>query len=218
MKNTAAKLTLLPLFFCTLSHAAEKTVSVEPFTAVSAQQGINLTVKCAATPSMVISGSQETMNKLRVSNNSGTLLLDNQAAENDRFVSHTLDITLYTNHPLNALSGKAGVKIDVAACAVSPEQLTVTGSMGTDIRAEGKTNELRLELAMGGTFNRKSTDFSAKSAAVRMSMGAESSLCNVPKITGTLAAGARLAVSKSTDIDTGAASTFASDISTSGCS
>ncbi|NKI73723.1 hypothetical protein Dpoa2040_000942 [Dickeya sp. CFBP 2040] len=217
MKKTAAKLTLLALIFCSSSQAAEKTINVDRFTSVTAQQGINLTVKCASTPSMVISGSKETMSKLQVSNKDGSLLLSNEAAENDRFVSHTLDITLYTSNPLNALSGKAGVKIDAAACAVSPEQLSVSGSMGTEIRAEGKTDELQLELAMGGSFNRKSTPFSAKSATVRMSMGAEAFLCNIPKITGTLAAGARLSVSPSAGVDTGAASTFASDISTSGC-
>lgn len=217
MKNTLAKLAFLTLVCSSSLHAAEKNVQLDAFTAVSAQQGIRLTIKCASAPSMVVSGSQATLNKLQVSRQGETLVLNNQAAENDRFVSDTLDITLYTSKPLSALSGKAGVKIDAASCAISPEQLAVSGSMGTDINVTGKTDKLTLDLAMGGSFNRKAADFSAKSAAVRMSMGAESALCNIPEIKGTLAAGARVSVSPSASVDTGAAGTFASEVSTSDC-
>lgn len=217
MKNTTAGMTFLALLFCGTAQAAKKNIPVEAFTAVSAQQGINLTIKCASAPALVVSGSQDTLNKFQVTNQSGNLLLNNRAAEDDRFVSNTLNITLYTSQPLTALSGKAGVKIDAEACSVSPAQLSVKGSMGTDIRAAGKTDELQLELAMGGSFNRKPADFSAKSATVRMSMGAETALCHIPRITGTLAAGARMSVSPSANVDTGSAGTFASEVSTSDC-
>ncbi|MFD3241090.1 GIN domain-containing protein [Rahnella perminowiae] len=217
MKKITLALALLGGITSTSAFAAEKTFPLEAFNSVEVRQGINLTIKCAATPSMVVTGSEDTLNKLKVTNASHALLLINDAAENDRFVSHTLDITLYTSAPLNSLAGKAGVKITAPACAVDPSKLAVSGSMGADIQAEGKTAELNLDLAMGGTFNKKPREFTAESANVRMSMGAESSLCHIPKIQGTLAAGARISVSTSAQVDTGAASAFASEISTSGC-
>lgn len=198
--------------------AAEKTFPLSAFNSVEVRQGINLSIKCAAASSIVVSGAADTLNKLQVTTNSKALLLVNEAAANDRFVSHALDITLYTSEPLTALTGKAGVKIVTPACAVDPSKLSVAGSMGADIQIEGKTSELVLDLAMGGTFNKKPLPFIAKVANVRMSMGAESSLCHVPRINGSLSAGARMSVSPSAQVDTGATGSFASEISTSDCS
>jgi hypothetical protein len=141
----------------------------------------------------------------------------NDAAKDDRFFSRSLDITLYTDKPLTGLTGKAGIKIVAPACAIDPSRLAVAGSMGTDIQIEGKTGELALDLAMGGTFNKKPLPFTADVAHVRMSMGAQSSLCHTPRINGSLSAGAQLSVSPSAQVDTGAAGSFASDISTSEC-
>ncbi|WP_248732177.1 DUF2807 domain-containing protein [Pseudomonas sp. MWU13-2517] len=198
--------------------AAEKTFPLTAFNSVEVRQGINLSIKCAATSSMVVSGATDTLNKLQVTTNKKALLLVNEAAANDRFVSHSLDITLYTSEPLTALTGKAGIKIVAPACAVDSSKLTVAGSMGADIQIEGKTAELVLDLAMGGTFNKKPQPFVADVANVRMSMGAESSLCHVPRINGSLSAGARMSVSPSAQVDTGATGSFASEISTSDCS
>jgi hypothetical protein len=167
---------------------------------------------------MVVSGSADTLNKLQVMTNNKALLLVNDAAESDLFVSHTLDITLYTSAPLTGLIGKAGVKIVAPACAVDQSKLAVAGSMGTDIQIEGKTGELVLDLAMGGTFNKIPQAFTADVANVRMSMGAESSLCHIPRINGSLSAGTRMSVSPSAQVDTGATGSFASEISTSDCS
>ncbi|QWA13215.1 DUF2807 domain-containing protein [Sodalis ligni] len=210
-------LALLTEMVSSSALAAEKTFPLEPFTSVEVRQGINLSIKCAATPSMVVSGSQETLNKLRITADNHALLLVNNAAENDRFVSGTLDITLYTNGPLRGLTGKAGVKITAPACAVDRSKLAVSGSMGADIQVEGKTDELTLDLAMGGSFNKKPRPFTADAANVRMSMGAESSLCHIPRISGSLSAGARMSVSPSAQVDIGAAGSFASEVSTSDC-
>lgn len=198
--------------------AAEKTFPLSAFNSVEVRQGINLTIKCAATPSMVVSGAADTLGKLQVNTDNKALLLVNEAAANDRFVSHALDITLYTSEPLTKLSGKAGITITAPACAVDPSKLTVAGSMGADIQIEGKTGELVLDLAMGGSFNKKPQPFSAEVANVRMSMGAESSLCHVPRINGSLSAGAKVSVSPSAHVDTGATGSFASEVSTSECS
>lgn len=198
--------------------AAEKTFPLTAFNSVEVRQGINLTIKCAATSSMVVSGAADTLGKLQVTNNNQALLLVNDAAANDRFVSHGLDITLYTNEPLTGLTGKAGIKIVAPACAVDQSKLTVAGSMGTDIQIEGKTGELVLDLSMGGTFNKKPLPFVAEVATVRMSMGAESSLCHIPRINGSLSAGAKMSVSPSAQVDTGATGSFGSDVSTSECS
>lgn len=197
--------------------AAEKTLPLDAFDSVEVRQGINLSIKCAAAPSMVVSGSAAVLEKLKVSSKDKALLLVNEAGENDRFVSHTLDITLYTSKPLTGLVGKAGVNIVAPACAVDSSKLTVAGSMGADIQIEGKTAELVLDLAMGGTFNKKPLPFTAGVATVRMSMGAQSSLCHIPRINGSLSAGARLSVSPSAQVDTGATGSFASEISTSDC-
>lgn len=129
---------------------------------------------------MVVSGDAQALAKLQVSANDQALLIVNDAAKDDRFFSRSLDITLYTSKPLTGLTGKAGIKIVAPACAVDPSRLAVAGSMGTDIQIEGKTGELVLDLAMGGTFNKEPLPFTADVANVRMSMGAQSSLCNVP--------------------------------------
>lgn len=221
MNNMNTMKLMLALLASTTSYAAlaaEKTFPLTAFSSVEVRQGINLSIKCAATSSMVVSGSADTLNKLQVTTNNQALLLVNDAAENDRFVSHTLDITLYTSKPLTGLTGKAGIKIVAPACAVDQSKLAVAGSMGTDIQIEGKTGELVLDLAMGGTFNKKPLPFTADVANVRMSMGAESSLCHIPRINGSLSAGARMSVSPSAQVDTGATGSFASEISTSDCS
>lgn len=221
MNNMNTMKWVLALLAGTTAYAAvasEKTFALTAFNSVEVRQGINLSIKCAATSSMVVSGAPETLSKLQVTTNNKALLLVNAAAENDRFVTHALDITLYTSEPLTGLACKAGVKIVAPACAVAPSKLAVAGSMGTDIQVEGKTGELALDLAMGGTFNKKPLPFIAEVANVRMSMGAESSLCNIPRINGSLSAGARMAVSPSAQVDTGATGSFASEISTSDCS
>jgi len=221
MNNMNTMKLMLALLASTTSYAAlaaEKTFPLTAFSSVEVRQGINLSIKCAATSSMVVSGSVDTLNKLQVTTNNKALLLVNDAAENDRFVSHTLDITLYTSAPLTGLTGKAGVKIMAPGCAVDQSKLTVAGSMGTDIQIEGKTGELVLDLAMGGTFNKIPQAFTADVANVRMSMGAESSLCHIPRINGSLSAGTRMSVSPSAQVDTGATGSFASEISTSDCS
>lgn len=198
--------------------AAEKTFALDPFSRVEVRQGINLTIKCAATSSMVVSGSADTLDKLQVTTNNQALSLVNDAADNVRLGSRTLDITLYTSKPLTGLAGKAGIKIVAPACAVDQSRLTVAGSMGTDIQIAGKTGELVLDLAMGSTFNKHPLPFIAQVANVRMSMGAESSLCHIPRINGSLSAGARMSVSPSAQVDTGATGSVASEISTSDCS
>ncbi|MGH8389418.1 MAG: GIN domain-containing protein [Pseudomonas sp.] len=198
--------------------AAEKTFALNAFSSVEVRQGINLSIKCAATSSMVVSGSADTLDKLQVTTNNQALLIVNDAAKNDRFTSHTLDITLYTSKPLTGLTGKAGIKIVAPACAVDQSKLTVAGSKGADLQIEGKTGELVLDLAMGGTFNKKPLPFTADVANVRMSMGAQSSLCHIPRINGSLSAGARMSVSPSAQVVTGATDSFASAISTSDCS
>lgn len=221
MNNMNTMKLMLALLASTTGYsalAAEKNFPLNAFSSVEVRQGINLSIKCAATSSMVVSGSANTLDKLQVTTNNQALLLINDAAENDRFVSHTLDITLYTSKPLTGLTGKAGIKIVAPACAVDQSKLTVAGSMGTDIQIEGKTGELVLDLAMGGTFNKKPLPFTAQVANVRMSMGAESSLCHIPRINGSLSAGARMSVSPTAQVDTGATGSFASEISTSGCS
>lgn len=217
MKLKTLILTLLVSSSCA-ALAAEKTLPLGAFNSVEVRQGINLSIKCAATSSMVVSGAADTLDKLQVTTNDKALLLVNAAAENDRFVSHSLDITLYTSGPLAGLTGKAGVKISAPACAVDSSRLAVAGSMGTDIQIEGKTVELVLDLAMGGTFNKKPQPFTANVATVRMSMGAESTLCHIPRINGSLSAGARMSVSPSAQVDTGATGSFASEVSTAECS
>jgi hypothetical protein len=221
MNNMNTMKLMLALLASTTSYAAlaaEKTFPLTAFSSVEVRQGITLSIKCAATSSMVVSGSADTLNKLQVMTNNKALLLVNDAAESDLFVSHTLDITLYTSAPLTGLIGKAGVKIVAPACAVDQSKLAVAGSMGTDIQIEGKTGELVLDLAMGGTFNKIPQAFTADVANVRMSMGAESSLCHIPRINGSLSAGTRMSVSPSAQVDTGATGSFASEISTSDCS
>ncbi|QXH58083.1 GIN domain-containing protein [Pseudomonas maumuensis] len=220
MNNLRTMKLMLALLASTAGHsalAAEKTFALEAFSSVEVRQGINLSIQCAATPSMVVSGDAQALAKLQVSANDQALLIVNDAAKDDRFFSRSLDITLYTSKPLTGLTGKAGIKIVAPACAVDPSRLAVAGSMGTDIQIEGKTGELVLDLAMGGTFNKEPLPFTADVANVRMSMGAQSSLCNVPRIDGSLSAGAQLSVSPSAQVDTGTAGSFASDISTSAC-
>lgn len=211
----------LALLTATTSHAAlgaEKTFALSAFSSVEVRQGINLSIECAATSSMVVSGAADTLEKLQMSTDKKALLLVNAAADNDRFVTHALNITLYTSERLTGIIGKAGVKIIAPACAVAPSKLSVAGSMGADIQVEGQTDELALDLAMGGTFNKKPQAFKANVATVRMSMGAESSLCHIPKINGSTSAGARLSVSPSAQVDTGVTGSFASEVSTSDCS
>jgi hypothetical protein len=217
------KIFILPAVLTTLissgaALAIEKTVPLKAITSVDARQGINLTIKCASETSLVVSGAQKAVDKLQPELRDHQLVLINSASDDSLIGSDSLDITLFTATPLEAVSGQAGVKITLPSCAVDATKLVVTGSMGADINAEGKTRQLQLELAMGGTFNQKTDAFSAEEAQVRMSMGAEAQLCHVQKIDGSLAAGASLQVSPSAQVDTGALSSYGSKVSKSRCS
>src|SRR3989344_4002886 len=119
--------------------AAEKTFALTAFSSVEVRQGVNLSIKCAATSSMVVSGSADTLNKLQVTTDNKALLLVNDAAKHVRVVSPTLDITLYTSAPLTGLTGKAGVKIVAPAWAVEQSGRTRAGTMATDIQTEAST-------------------------------------------------------------------------------
>ncbi|MBD2811106.1 DUF2807 domain-containing protein [Xenorhabdus sp. Vera] len=196
--------------------AAEKIVELQKVTGVNAQKGINLTIKCAATPSLKVKGLQSAIDKLDINYDENMLSLINNANNKDNIFSQGLDITLYTNQPLNNLTIKQGVKVKVAACAVNSERLEVTGEMGSKIDVEGHTKHLDLGLNMGAVFNNSSQKFSADSAQVSLSMGAKASLCHIPEITANLTAGASISVDKNTVVKT--RNNLASEISTDSCS
>ncbi|MBD2793952.1 GIN domain-containing protein [Xenorhabdus szentirmaii] len=176
--------------------AAEKTVKLQKFTGVNAQKGIKLTIKCADASSLNVKGPQSAINKLDINFDGNMLNLINEANNKNNRFSESLDITLYTNQPLNNISTKQGVKATVAACAVNSEKLKVTGEMGSQIDVEGQTKHLGLELNMGAIFNEPAQKFRADSAQISLSMGAKASLCHIPNITGYLTAGASISVDK----------------------
>ncbi|MDC9595127.1 GIN domain-containing protein, partial [Xenorhabdus sp. IM139775] len=196
--------------------AAEKTIEVQGFSAVDAQKGINITIKCAATSSLKVKGMQSSIDKLNITHNGDTLSLINDAVKKDSLLTKALDITLYTDHPLNTLVTKTGVKMEVDACAIDNEKLEVSGEMGSKIDIAGKTKQLDLNLNMGAVFNKVSQKFSADSAKVYLSMGANASLCHIPKITGNLTTGTHISVDKKSIVKT--TDNFASKISTDSCS
>ncbi|WP_237387117.1 GIN domain-containing protein [Xenorhabdus sp. Sc-CR9] len=196
--------------------AAEKIVELQKVTGVNAQKGINLTIKCAANPSLKVKGLQSAIDKLDINHDENILSLINNANNKDNVFSQGLDITLYTNQPLNNLTTKQGVKVKVAACAVNSERLEVTGEMGSKIDVEGHTKHLDLGLDMGAVFNNSSQKFSADSAQVSLSRGAKAFLCHIPEITGNLTAGTSISVDKNTVVKT--RNNLASEISTDSCS
>ncbi|MDX7998187.1 hypothetical protein FE394_02985 [Xenorhabdus sp. Reich] len=216
MKKIAILVALLSGAVFNPAIAAVKTIELQSFTALNAQKGINLIIKCAENPSLKVKGTQSAIDKLNINNDAGTLNLFNETTKKDNILSQTLDITLYTNNPLNNLSTKAGIKIKVDTCAVDSEKMAISGAMGSKIDVEGKTKHLDLNLAAGAVFNQTSAKFSADSAKVDLSMGAHASLCHIPQITGSLTAGTKIDVDKKADVKI--TNNFASEISTDSCS
>ncbi|MDX7985927.1 hypothetical protein FE392_01060 [Xenorhabdus sp. 12] len=216
MKKIAILATLFSGALFNSAMAAEKTVELQNFTALSAEKGIKLTIKCAEKSSLTAKGAQSAIDKLDISYDANTLNLSNESNENDNILTKTVTITLYTNKPLNNLSTMSGVKMDVDACAVGSENLTVSGMMGSAITIEGKTKHLDLNLEAGAVFNQTSTKFSADSAKIKLSMGARASLCHIPEITGNLTAGTKVDVSEEANVKI--KSNFASEISRDNCS
>ncbi|OTA20363.1 hypothetical protein Xbed_01589 [Xenorhabdus beddingii] len=196
--------------------AAEKTIEVQSFTAVNVQKGVNLTIKCAATSSLKVKGMQSSIDELDVNHDGNTLRLINEANKNNNLISSAIDITLYTDKPLNNLFTKSGVKTKVDACAVDGENLEISGQMGSKIDVAGKTKHLNLTLEMGAVFNKTSQKFSADSANVNLSMGASAFLCHITNITSSLTAGTKIFVDKNAVVKT--IDNFASGISTDVCS
>ncbi|CDG16680.1 GIN domain-containing protein [Xenorhabdus doucetiae] len=217
MKKIAILMALISgTTFHSIAMAAEKMIEVQSFTAVNAQKGINIRIKCAATSSLKVKGIQSSIDKLDITHNGDTLSLINDAVKKDIPLTKALDITLYTDNPLNTLATKAGVKMKVDACAINNERLEVSGEMGSKIDVAGKTKHLDLNLNMGAIFNKTSQKFSADSAKVSLSMGANAFLCHIPKITGNLTTGTRISVDKKAIVKT--TDNFASEISTDSCS
>ncbi|MEQ1961590.1 DUF2807 domain-containing protein [Xenorhabdus khoisanae] len=216
MKKVAILVALISGTTLPPAIAAEKTIEMQSFTSVNAQNGIALTIKCATTPSLKAKGTQSSINKLNISRDNDTLNLINEGAKEDNSLTSGVKITLYTDKPLKNLSTKSGVKMEVDACAVDSENLAVSGEMGSKIDVAGKTKYLDLTLGMGAVFNKNAQKFSANSAKVNLNMGASASLCHIPKITGSLTAGTQIFVDEDAVVKT--TDNFASEISTDACS
>ncbi|SLM65078.1 FIG00613032: hypothetical protein [Dickeya aquatica] len=207
-------LVLLPLTVA-CSPTNQQNVDLPSFTTLDVSRGLSVTLVCGKGNRVEASARQDVLEKLVIRPQGQSLVIENQSSDDSILRSHSADVTITVDAPINTLIAQAGVKVTVPACAVSPEKFTVNGSMGTAIHVAGKTQQLDLSLAMGASFNTDETAFSAQSAVVNIAMGVDARLCQVEQLSGTLTTGARVRVGPQTRVQT--SSSIASLIERSGC-
>lgn len=213
-------LALLPLTVA-CSPTNQQNVDVPSFTTLDVSRGLSVTLVCGKGNRVEASARQDVLEKLVIRSQGQSLVIENRSSDDNILRSHSADVTITLNAPIDTLIAQAGVKVTVPACAVSPEKLTVKGSMGAAVDVAGKTQQLDLSLAMGASFNTaekassSETAFSAQNAVVNIAMGVDARLCHVDQLSGTVTTGARVRVAPQTHVQT--SSDIASLIERSGC-
>ncbi|AXW85656.1 hypothetical protein AU509_11245 [Lonsdalea britannica] len=191
--NTVFSLALL--FSATLNVASaadiEKQIALSSFDELELSKGLSVTLKCADKPYAVAIASQKVLDQLQVNSASKKLSLTGVTRDIDGWdlSDNKTDLTIFTDKPVRSIKTTFGVNLKVDACALSTEQVTVEGSMGSTIALSGNLHRLDAKLAMGAKLVNDTHDLVVQSAHMSVAMGAEADLCRAREVSGSAAMG-----------------------------
>jgi hypothetical protein len=200
-----------------LAHSAEESFNVAAFDQLNLKKGIEATVYCGNEPKVVATAQSHVLDVLELTSQNGELSVSNEAYSEREWWNkdNRLSLAIYTNQPISNFENYVGVKLDVASCAVNSSQVSVTGTVGTDISLAGQTERLNLALLQGGNFTARDGNFVVDSVDLSLEFGSHAELCHASQVSGYMSFGTSLHLGATTQYNV--SQSFASSIRTDLC-
>lgn len=186
------------------SQAAVKiidNINLNSIKSLSIQSGVETHVVCTNSnkSKMIAKGSTKKLKGLSYKVNNGNLFIDGGSSNSVLDFDKAIQVTLYVGHPIEDITMKYGVTLDMAACAVDSAHLTAFLSSGSKMNVSGQTDELELHVSEGSAFNIESNNFTSNSANVYCAAGSRINLLGTDNIKGTAMFGGRVQVSSNSN-------------------
>ncbi len=209
---------LVGALFSPLTFGAEETTNLEDFSELRLGSGIEATVSCGDSSSITLRGSEEALKTVKINDNGNRLKLGRKMTSIfGKSRDAKIEADIVSARSLTQIGASTGSSIDLAACAISKNEVDVKVSTGAEVTAAGETEVLELDVGTGGNFDagRKDDAMKIGKAYVSLSTGSTARLCGVKEVEGKASTGASIRIHKETEYDlkfgTGAS------VSTSGC-
>ena len=186
--------------------ATEDMLEVDSFEGIELGTGMTGEVVCGSQNTVTLTASKSTLDKLEVTVKGGHLeisrhtsasnILNNIFGDDEDRDDNSISVVIETSSPLLKIVGSTGSIIRVDKCAVNSGSMSVEAGTGANIKIEGTTGTLELELSTGSVFNSSSTEFTVDTANVDMSTGSAANLCGASTIIGSASTGAEIRASE----------------------
>lgn len=189
--------------------AAEQLLEVETFSGVSIGTGMHTKITCGHNNQVNLRGDKSVIDAIEVSIDNDILTIERKTSAgkifsnlmNNNRKEALVEVDIITNGQLSVIETSTGADIDVPDCAVNSSMVRVDASTGSNIKLQGMTAELNLDMSTGSQFNHKTSGFVADHVTVDMSTGAIANLCGATRIEGDASTGALISASASADTD-----------------
>lgn len=186
--------------------ATQDLLEVDSFEGIELGTGMTGKVVCGNQNIVTLSASKNTLDKLEVTVKGGHLeisrhssasnILNNIFGDDENKEDNSVSVVIETSSPLSNIVGSTGSIIRVDKCAVNNSSIKVEAGSGANIKVEGSTGTLDLDLSTGSVFNSNSTEFIVDTANIDISTGSVANLCGASIITGSASTGAEIKVSE----------------------
>jgi hypothetical protein len=182
--------------------ATQDLLEVDSFEGIELGTGMTGKVVCGSQNTVTLSATKKTLDNIEVTvkggyleisrRASGSNILNNIFGDDENKEDNSISVVIETSTPLSNIVGSTGSVIRVDECAVNNSSIKVEAGTGANIKIEGNTGVLDLELSTGSVFNSSSTEFTVGTANVDMSTGSAANLCGASTIKGSASTGAEI--------------------------
>lgn len=189
------------------SQAAVKTIdhlNLNTVHSLSIQSGIYSHVVCTQSNKnkIVATGSPQKLRDLSYQVRDHNLIIDGGTKNSFFNFNGNLDkavhLTLHLSQPIQRITMKYGVKLNMDACAVTSDSLVASLSSGTALNLSGQTDAINLYVGEGSSFNLESSSFKVRSADVHCTSGCRINLTGADKVSGVAKFGGFVQISRNT--------------------
>jgi len=171
------------------SRATSRTRSLPAFDKVQASRGIDVTLRCGATPSAVLQGDDDDIADTELSVEDGVL-----TARRSSMVGgyhRTVHAEVTTPGPIVKLSAAGGATLDAPACLITHDRLELDASSGASIHLAGEVRRLVADAGSGSSIRPLTGErIDAGEADVDAGSGSSVRLCTVGKMQASASSGA----------------------------
>jgi hypothetical protein len=186
--------------------ATQDFLEVDSFEGIELGTAMTGKVVCGSQNTVTLKANKKTLDNIEVTVKgshleisriaSGSNILNNIFGDAEDKLDNSISVVIETSSPLSNIVGSTGSVVRVDKCAVNSGSIKVEAGTGANIKVEGSTGTLDLELSTGSVFNSNSTEFTVDTANVDMSTGSEANLCGASTITGSASTGAGIRASE----------------------